>query len=266
MGRILVAHFIGEMMRFLNVLLLIGLMALAGGVSAQKAVPDPCTDPSLSEFGGNWKEEVDGDECLLGEWVSAEFHAAYPKALAERSPFAKSVIFEYINQERRKFWKFAEFTTRPQDDTRGWIMTLNIKSELFQHSDDIASVLFSSMYLEGQGRVAGLQTFTFDLKANKLLDLTDIFVDGVDPYLTLAPFTRDALGKNLEGNFTDSVVRVSVPTPENYTYWALTDKSLLLFFSGFSFGGGAGIGMTQTAEISLQDLKDYLRPEFLPKP
>jgi hypothetical protein len=176
-----------------------------------------------------------------------------------------------MNQERRDFWEIAAFITRPGDDTRAVTMTLNIKSELFQHSDNIASVLFSGIYLEGQGRVFEMQTFTFDLQANKLLTLEDIFLEGVDPYMTLAPFTRDALGKVVNDNgmtpSTDLIVRGTIPTPENYASWALTDKSLLIFFSGFSIlGGGAAIGMTQTAEIPLADLKDYLKPEFLPKP
>jgi hypothetical protein len=257
-------------MRLLNIVLLIAFLGLAIGVSAQKAAADSCTDPNLFEH-GNWKSEEEGDECLLAEVVSIEVHASYPKALAEKSPFAKSVIFEYINQERRSFWKIAEFTTRPGDDTRGWFMSLTIESELFQHSDTVASVLFSSYFLEGQGRIFNMQTFTFDLQANKLLTLKDIFVDGVNPYITLAPFARDALGKISNDSginpSTTSIVRVTVPTPENYTYWALTDKSLLLFFSGSEIiGGGASIGMTQTAEIPLEDLKDYLRPEFLPKP
>jgi hypothetical protein len=260
----------GKMMRFLKTMVLMTFFIVIGAVSAQKAAPDPCIDPNISEY-GNWKTEVDGDECLLGEAVSIEVHASYPKTLAEKSPFAKSVIFEYINQQRRDFWKDGEFTTKPSDDTRGWFMSLNIESELFQHSDTVASVLFSTYFLEGQGRIFNMQTFTFDLQANKLLTLKDIFVDGVNPYITLAPYTRDALGKISNDSginpTTISIVRVTVPTPENYTYWALTDKSLLLFFSGSEIiGGGAAIGMTQTAEIPLEDLKAYLRPEFLPKP
>lgn len=244
---------------------LLGMMLVVGGmVEAQGNMSQSCVEPNLSGY-GNWKPREDG-ECTLGELVSIEFNATYPKELAERSPFARSIMFDYLNEERRKFWEISEFTTRPDNDAQNWIMSTSIKSDAFEHSDTIASVLFQSLYLEGQGRIFGMQTFTFDLQTEKVLTLEDIFIDGIDPYITLAPFAREALAEIAGDCCHDADLRLSAPIHDNYSYWALTDKSLLLFYSGFDVTGmGASIGDTQTVEIPLADLSVYLKPEFLPK-
>jgi hypothetical protein len=248
-------------MRFLKTIFLTVFFVITGAVSAQKALPDSCTDPNLWEY-YNWKSE--GQQCLLTESVSIELHASYPKALTEKSPFVKSVIFDYINQERREFWKFTEYTTKPQDDGRGWIMVLEIRSELFQHSDDIVSVLFNQAMYDGPGLLTDVQTFTFDLKTDKVLTLKDIFIEDIDPYTTVATFIREGMLNQWGDGFERSIVSGTVPIPENYEDWVLTDKSLDFHYPGWFFLSPKS-GPTMVA-IPLIDLKDSIKPEFLPKP
>jgi hypothetical protein len=248
-------------MRALAVVCLIGVLAFGAVGMAQDNTPDPCIDANASQ-NGTWRSE--DKQCLLTEVISIDVRVSYPQELAERSPFAKSVIFNYINEERRNFWGLGEWAVRPDDASGDSSMSLNIRSELFHHSDTIVSVLFTSLWRGEQGQLTNLKTFTFDLGANKTLALEDLFVEGIDPYTTLSSLTLEALQKTLGDNLTDSIVRVTVPIPENYTHWALTEDSLLIFFSGYDIvGSGAAIGDTKIAEIPLADLGVSLKPEFL---
>ncbi|NJR12922.1 hypothetical protein HC776_03485 [bacterium] len=208
---------------------------------------------------------VDG-QCVLREAIIIEAHVSYPMELADQSPFAKSVILDYINEERRNFWQIGEWLFEDRFDPPNSSVHLNIKSELFRHSDTIASVLFTRFLLEGQGRLVNLQTFTFDLQANKTLTLDDIFLEEVDPYPILAPIAQKGLQTLLGDTSINLIIRNTVPIPENYQYWGLTNDSLLIFFSGYDvIGIGAAIGNTKTVEVPLSTLKDYLKPEFYPK-
>src|SRR5688500_9656115 len=105
-------------------------------------------------------------------------------------------MMEYISQEQYKFWKLMQdIVVRPDDSSHD--ITLNsyeIRYELFWHSDNIVSVMFLRLSFSGGGRGnPTYQPFTFDLENNKLLSLEDIFLEGVDPYVTIAPLAVKSL-------------------------------------------------------------------------
>jgi hypothetical protein len=247
-------------MRSLKMMLFIGFLIVAGVVGAQTSMPSPC---DVTEFPLGW--ELDDDICKLKEVVSVEGSASYPYEVAEKSLFAQAVMMEYISQEQYNFWKLMQDTTvRPDDRFHNYaINSYEIKYELFWHSETIASVMFLRLSFPGGGRGnPTYQAFTFDLENNKLLNLEDIFLEGIDPYSTIAPHARDELLKQWPSS-GDKIVRTTVPTSENYALWALKDSSLLIYFYGSDVTGGMAV-TSVVAEIPLEDLKDYLRPEFVP--
>jgi hypothetical protein len=222
----------------------------------------PCVDPAVGPQNNRWQPQE--GKCGLQESVVIGVSVAYPQAVGEQYPFAKAVMLKYINQVRRNFWEGVDtWVVRPDDDFHSWQWSLDIKADTFQHSPSIISVLFTtSTYTGGDAReLVTFQTYTFDLSASRTLTLRDVFVDGVDPYTTLAPLASAQLRQKLGDGFVDAIVNGTIPVPENYASWVLTETALVFYFPGERVGV-AGLG-TQVVTIPLIELGPNLRPEFL---
>jgi hypothetical protein len=224
--------------------------------------PVPCVDPAVGPQNNHWLPQ--GNTCNLQESVVIGVSVAYPQALGEQYPFAKAVMLKYINQVRRNFWEGVDtWVVRPDDDFHSWQWSLDIKAETFQHSPAVTSVLFTTSTYTGSAarELVTFQTYTFDLVAGRTLTLRDVFVDGVDPYTTLAPLASAQLRQKLGDGFMDAIVNGTIPVPENYASWVLTETALVFYFPGERVGV-AGLG-TQVVTIPLIELGPSLRPEFL---
>jgi hypothetical protein len=225
----------------------------------------PCVDPAVGAQNNRWQSQ--GSNCSLQESVVIGVSVSYPQALGEQYPFAKAIMLKYINQVRRDFWEDVDtFVTRPDDDFHAWQWSLDIKSEIFQHSQTIASVFFTTSLRTGGStqEQTAFQTYTFDLAGSRTIALRDLFVDGVDPYTTLAPLASAKLREKIGDGFMNAIVNGTIPVPENYAAWVLNETALVLYFPGERIGV-AGLG-TQVVTIPLVDLGPSLRPEFLQIP
>jgi hypothetical protein len=247
----------------------LALLMSAGAVlvSAQDATPtpDPCTDPVNMMI--HWVTQ--NNDCALHEEISFTFNASYPHDIAAQSPFAGSVMLNYINEERKQFWTNATVGGTPEFFGSGpW--TLDMSYETFYHSPSVVSVLFDMYtYTGGAHPNTYFKTFTFDLENESLYTLEGLFQEGVDARETLAPIARVQLQQTL-ADFPDFIDTGTEPHPDtttypgldNYANWVLTEDALVLYFPPYQVA--PYVAGPQTVSIPLVDLQNVLNPAFLP--
>lgn len=252
--------------KIIRTLLLAAVIGIGGVVGAQEATPAPlsCKDPTMDVYGDMWREQIDADRCYLDESVTASTSVSYPQRLANESPFAQSIMLDYISQQRFEFWEsIQDFAVGPEQEYHSLAWSLMIQSDMARHSDTIVSVIFTnSTYGGGPREWVEFDTFTFDLASEQVLTLNDIFLEDVDPYTTLAPLARAALEKRVGP--MEAIVSGTVPIPDNYTAWALTPTDIMFFYRRGQVAHGA-YG-SQIVSVPLADLADSLKPEFQAKP
>lgn len=254
-------------MRFVKMMLVIGIL-LAGGVKAQDPTPDPV--PTASSCGNDqyqqWRELEGQDQCIMNEEVSVSTSVSYPKELADKYPFVKTLLLDYIDRERYDFWEMTQnFGVHPDNVYHSLRFFLSIQSDRYYHSENIVSVIFTnSTYTGGPREWVEFDTFTIDLEAEKVITLQDLFVEGIDPYTTLAPLVRESVQARVPSADMNSIISGTIPSDENYTAWALSPTDIIFFYRRGQIVH-AVLG-PQMIPVALEDLKDYLRPEFLPKP
>ncbi len=189
-------------------------------------------------------------QCVLNGDVTVSIE--YPIDLAQ-NPFVAATIDPFIKATK------DDFITRLAPDFQAHGGVLRTTYNEYHHSDSIASLVF--LTYEGYGfQVHGLatfQTFTFDLHANKLLGLNDLFLPQTDYMKVLAPTLEMAL-INKFGDFYEH--RPVSDNPGNLQAFALDQDALVFFFGDYELGCYC-LGQ-QNISIPLSLLTSVLKPEF----
>jgi hypothetical protein len=240
------------MKRWLWVLMVVcGLTVLGlGGVSAQE---DAC-------YAKNGVWDAEKQQCTMQSGVTV--NVTYPLELAGTG-IAEQTVDDFLTQTQAQFIQsYAPDFSLPAY-ANYWSM--NITYDLFQFSQDVRSVKLNlSDYTGGAHPNLNFQTFTFDLANQKVLALTDIFQDGVNPWPTLAPIVEQDVTTQL-GEAADPqwIQQGTGENPDNYQNFALTPDSLVFFFPPYQVVAYAYGPVT--VNIPLAGLSSLLKPEFVPQ-
>lgn len=107
------------------------------------------------------------------------------------------------------------------------------------------------------------RTFTFDRSTGAELKIQDLFLPKSDYLKRLSAIAEFELSKSL-GDFTDiDYIRQGVTADAlNFQSYAIDGKNLILIFPPYQVAPYAA--GTQTVTVPLSQLKDILKPEYLP--
>lgn len=236
-------------MKRLMAALMLGVLCLtAGGVAAQ--------EQECLQKGGNLGDD---GKCTL----SATMHISvdYPLDLAQ-NPLIASAIDPYIQQTKNDLLKFLMEGFNPGPAQ----YELDITYDTAQHGEDILSLIFTEyIYTGGAHPTTFFQTFTFDLSADRLLALDDLFQPGSNPFTVLGPIVEDLLRQQLAavGVADDQFIHSgSGENPDNYQNFALDGDDLVFYFPPAQVAAHAA--GAQTVRVPLSQLSGILAPQFAP--
>jgi hypothetical protein len=122
--------------------------------------------------GGNLN---DAGKCILSATITISVD--YPLALAQ-NPLIAEAVDPFIQQTKNDLLQFLEEGFNPGPAQ----YALDISYETTQHGNDFLSVIFTEyVYTGGAHPTTLFKTFTFDLDANRVLALDDLFQAGINP-------------------------------------------------------------------------------------
>lgn len=217
----------------------------AAAVSAQSA------DEQCLQKGGNLTDS----KCMLTAQVSISVD--YPLELAQ-NPLIAGAIDPYIQQAKNDLLSGLQESFQPGSAQ----YALDITYQTYQHGANILSLVFDFyQYTGGAHGISGSQTFVFDLAANKVLTLADLFTPGSSPLAVIGPLVEADLNTRLT-DMTDAawIHSGTGDNPDNYQQWALDGDQLVFYFAPYQVAAYA-VG-PQTVSIPLSALSSILKPEF----
>ncbi|MBZ0297265.1 MAG: DUF3298 and DUF4163 domain-containing protein [Anaerolineae bacterium] len=229
----------------------IGVMLLLS-VSLVTAQTDSC-----SAVGGTWAE--DEGKCNLD--TTLEITMEYPIEVVGHENL-QNMIDAYLGQLKRDFVGFYNDTESHYSNGYTWTLDENV--QVFHYSEDVISIVFQVYEFTGGAHGnTNYNTVTYDLAADEVVTLDDVFQAGSDPFAIIAPIVEEELTLRL-GEMADTswIEEGSGENPANYQYFALTPDSLMIFFPPYQIAAYAA--GTQTVEIPLTDLASVLAPAFQP--
>lgn len=207
------------------------------------------------EVGGVVNED---GECIQA--AAVEITSVYPIEAAHVSDGMAAAIDAYIGESYTMMSDLFAQGFVPSVAIP-WVM--NIESEVVDGVSTVSAVFLRYTYTGGANGNSEYHTVTAEVQSGTVLSLTDIFVEGVDPYTTLEPLAAAALAE-AGGDMTDPtmIAAGTAPVPENYKSWALTTDSLNLYFDEYQVAAGAAGPIM--ISIPLTELSDVLQPQYLP--
>jgi hypothetical protein len=234
-----------------RLLIAAGLCMVCLGAGAAAAQEQQC-----QQKGGNLTEE---GKCLL----AAQIHISvdYPLALAQ-NPLIANAIDPFIQQTKNDLLQFLMEGFYPGPDQ----YELDVTYETTQRGDNLLSLIFTEyIYTGGAHPTTFFRTFTFDLAANQVLALDDLFEPGSNPFAVLGPVVEDLLKQQLAAmGITDDeyVHNGSGENPDNYQNFALDGDELVFYFPPAQVA--AHVAGPQIVRVPLSALSSILAPEFVP--
>lgn len=238
---------------FKRLAMLVAVGAFLGmGLTAQAQNEDRCF-----QKGGAWDAEA--GRCTMHAGV--EVNINYPLELAD-SGLMEATIDAYLDDLRTGF--LQDFTGSRLVDSVSYPWSLIVDYETFAYSPEVLSLKFTvATYTGGAHGNVTFKTFIFDLAANRILDLADLFQPGIDPLATVAPLVNDLALAQI-GTMSDPVWIASgtAPSPENYQSFALTADALVFFFPPYQLASYAA--GPQTISLPLSQIADVLAPAYTP--
>jgi hypothetical protein len=219
------------------------------------ALPAFAHEDHCTEVGG---VENDAGQCIQA--AAVEITSVYPIEAAHISNEMAAAIDAYIAESYNSMVELFAQGFVPSVAIP-WVM--NIESEVVDGVSTVSAVFTRYTYTGGANGIGEYHTVTAVVDGGNVLALSDIFVEGVDPYTTLQPLAEAALMEQA-GDMTDPemIAAGTEPLPENYDNWALTTDSLNLYFDEYQVAAGAA-GPIMIA-IPLSELSDVLQPQYLP--
>ena len=219
------------------------------------ALPAFAHDDHCFEVGGNLN---DAGQCVQAG--SLEISSNYPIEAAHVSDEMAAAIDGFINGS---FDDFVGLFAEGFVPSVAFPWSLYIDSEVLDGASTVSVVFTRYQFTGGANGNSDYHTVTANVVEGNVLALTDIFVEGVDPYTTLEPLAVAALTEQLgDAAIPDIMALGTAPTAENYQDWALTTDSLNLYFDEYQVAPGAA--GPQAIAIPLSELADVLQPQYLP--
>ena len=220
---------------------LIVITVFTFGVLPAAAQEDDCYSKN-----GMWDAEAGKCNITVGVTVDTNYpleFVAYPQASA--------VIDGFIADQQQTFiGSYTPDYTLPSQVNNWW---MGISYEVYQFSDDIRSILFTtSFYTGGAHPNSGYTAFTFDVAADTQLQLADLFVDGSIPWDTISTFVQGDLNTRLTDMTDAATIEAGTGTnPDNYKSWVLTADSIIFFFDPYQVAAYAAGPQQSAIPLSL---------------
>jgi hypothetical protein len=239
------------MKRLAVVLCALGVLCLGAMSASAQAESTQTADDQCLQKGGNL---TDG-KCILS--ANLRISVDYPLDLAQ-NPLIANAIDPYIQQAKNDLLSGLQDSFQPGSAQ----YELDITYSTFHHGDNILSLVFDFYQFTGGAHgISGSQTFTFDLAANQVLALSDLFVAGSDPFKTIGALAEADLNEKLKDiSDADWIHSGTGEDSANYTAWALDGTDLVLYFPPYQVA--AYVAGEQTVRIPLAQLSSILKPEF----
>lgn len=219
------------------------------------ALPAFAHEDHCMEVGGTMN--TDG-QCLQAG--SLEITSVYPIDAAHISDALTAAMDTYIHGA---FDEFVGMFAQGFVPSVAFPWTLDIQNQVLDGVSTVSVVFTRYQYTGGANGNTDYHTLTAQVSSGELLELSDIFVTGVDPYTTLQPLAAAALTEQLgDAAVPDMIAEGTAPVPENYQNWALTTDSLNLYFNEYQVA--PGVAGAPAISIPLTDVADALQLQFLP--
>lgn len=237
---------------------LVGVLValIVWGVSAQE---DACYAKN-----GIWS--IDQQRCEMDSGI--QISVDYPLEVIGTG-IAEQTVDEFLQQTQSGFARSYTPDYRLPAYANAW--SLNMTYELYHFSDTMLSVKFDiGTYRGGAHGDLSFQTFIFDLAQQRIVTLNDLFQEGTNPWLVIAPLVEQQLtatlsqmvGGSLSDFDLDSIRTGTGDNPDNYRSFALTHDSLIFFFPPYQVAAYAA--GPQQAIIPLNQIGYLLKAEFVP--
>lgn len=234
-------------------MILLLLMLMAAMTSAAQDEGEACFNR-----GGAW--DAKAATCTL--MASLEFDLAYP-LIALDTPFIAEIIDTWYAQLQSDYAEW--FRVQPMTFPSAATWFLNVSYEEYQFSPEVVSLAFTvADYTGGAHPNSYFRTMTFDLTEQIALTLDDVLADGALPQIStlvqadlIAQMTEMMSGDEV---LTDWIERGTGENPDNFANFALSEDSLIFYFSPYQVAAYA-MGPF-TVSLPLADIQPLLKPEF----
>jgi hypothetical protein len=154
-----------------------------------------------------------------------------------------------------------------QDDVNANISRLDLGFQSLLLSPSIISLRFDSsiLYQGSPHQQSRSRAFNYDLERRMILSPEDLFSSTTAALSFLSEYSRSILpqriGEKHEEEDLALLYQGTEPTAENFREIALTKDGLLIIFNTYQVASyGRGV---VTAPISLDDVREHLRPEII---
>lgn len=175
-------------------------------------------------------------------------------------PTLLEAVQDYLSASRSNFLLYLadDYATFPQDRP----LFLEITYEEITHSENIVSLIFTEFYdIGGLYPLDEIHTFTFDLENERVLTITDLFMEDSDFTALLIPHLIADIGTDDISYFVgDDFTVDDLDDEDAYPNFALTEDALILLYPSFR-SGPIHAGMARI-EITLSELAEVLNREL----
>ncbi|MFO7321856.1 MAG: DUF3298 domain-containing protein [Chloroflexota bacterium] len=221
----------------------------SGAASAQSG--------SLEDFclskGGVW----DAEEAACKATTIIEMNVEYPVELAAQLPAIEYAVDEFVREQREEILALGTDTLYPAGRVMNFY--LDISSDVFYHSDTIASLLLTvSNYTGGAHPNSFFKTMTFDLENGIQLGFNQVFPPENNPLAIIAPIAQAQLIEKLP-DLEESWIRDGASMDSaNYRNFVLTEDSVIFYFDPYQVA--PYVYGPQQVEIPLSELEAIMAP------
>ena len=202
--------------------------------------------------GGDWSEWE--YECVIFEEgqnpsaIDYRYEVIYPTAVAFE-PFIVDAFDVLIKTTINMFMDGVDAT--PSSPGPLW---LEMSYRDFHYNSDIFSVVFYDHQYTGGASTNRMpvHTFTFDRAGDRVLEVEDLFLSGVDPLDLIEPIVIADLQAQL-GNDPATLAAIEAGTAHdinNYRNFAIDDDTLIFFFQPYQVAAGAAGGRAVRVPLS----------------
>ena len=230
-------------------------LAMMVGLFVLGLLPAAAQEDACYAKNGNWLSDT--KKCVISAGVHVDVD--YPLEMVQY-PAAAKVIDAFILDQQKSF--IASYTPDYSLPSYANDWTMNVSYESYQYSDFVRSVVFTiSFYTGGAHPNSGYTSFNFDVKQDKQLALSDVFLNGNIPWDTISQLVQDDLKTQL-GDMSDAttIEQGTGTNHDNYKNWAITDDGLTFFFDPYQVAAYAA--GPQKVVIPFVALHTLLAPAF----
>ena len=238
------------------------LIALVGWfVSIRtKHVPAPAPTPEPTDVASvDWPSLEVKKETLTDSNQYYSIDAAYP---VTKDPRISDAIKSFINDQITQFKSDTAWAMDPsiESASEGTLsLTIDYTEQKATRADNY--VFDISTYTGGAHGLAISHTFSYD-KNGKLINLADLFTNGLAGLKTVAPFVQGEITKK---NISDPqwIKDGAVATAENYQSFVISDEGITFIFDAYQVAPYAA--GTQKILVPVSVFKTIANPDLFSK-